>query len=113
MKKVIIAAIASLTIAGGVGSFTEPAHARGGGHWGGGHWGGGHWGGGHWRGGGWGRGWGWGAAGLGLATGLALGAAPYYGAYAYGPYPADCYIQRRWVVNAYGNRVLRNVRVCY
>ena len=50
---------------------------------------------------------------LEFATGLALGAAPYYGAYAYAPYPADCYIQRRWVVNAYGYRVLRNVRVCY
>ena len=78
----------------------------------------GGWHGGHgWHGGGW-R---WG----GFAAGAALGgllATPYYygGPYAYygGPYAyyggpyADCYVTHRWVVNAYGYRVWRRVRVC-
>jgi hypothetical protein len=82
------------------------ADARWGGHW--------HGGGGHWH-GGWG-GWGWGL-GTGLAVGLA--AAPFYGGYGYGPYygaygyGGDCAMQRRWVVNRWGYRVLRWVRVCY
>jgi hypothetical protein len=71
--------------------------------------------GGHW--GGHGGGWGWGGFGLGLGTGLALGAAPYYGGYyGYGPYAydyGDCYIRRQWVVDGYGRRILRRVRVCY
>lgn len=83
------------------------------------HW---HGGGGHW--GGHGGGWGWGGFGLGLGTGLALGAAPYYGGYyGYGPYAYDygggpyayaggCYIRRHWVIDGYGRRILRRVRIC-
>jgi hypothetical protein len=78
------------------------------------HHGGGHWG---------GHGGGWGGFGLGLGTGLAVGAAPYYGGYyGYGPYAyddgayayaGDCYLKRRWVVDEYGRRILRRMRVCY
>ena len=74
----------------------------------------------HWHGGGWhgGGGWGWGGFGLGFGTGLALGAAPYYGGYyGYGPYAYDygpgCHIRHRWVLDGYGHRVWRRVRVCY
>ena len=64
------------------------------GHWGGGHWGGGHWGGGHWGGGYWGwPGFGWGYGG-------------YY------PYAGECYIERHWVTNRHGHRVLRRFYVC-
>src|SRR5689334_813297 len=57
-------------------------------------WGGGGWHGGGWHGGGWhGGGWGWGGLGVGIGTGLLLGAAaaaPYYGGYyGYGPYAYD------------------------
>ena len=70
-----------------------------------------------WRGGGWrGGGWGWGV-GPGFALGLGLGAAPYYayggpyyGSYAYG---GDCVMRRRAVINRWGHRVWRWVRVCY
>jgi hypothetical protein len=59
--------------------------------------------------------------GWGLGTGLALGlaAAPIYGGYGYGPYygaygyGGGCVMQRRWVVNRWGYRVLRWARVCY
>ena len=50
-------------------------------------------------------------------------AAPYYGGYYGGPYyggpyygygyGGGCYITRRWVINRYGHRVWRRVRVCY
>lgn len=56
----------------------------------------------HWHGGGWGPGFG---------AGLAFGAAPYYyrgGPYAYG----DCYIRRQVVINRFGERIVRRVRVC-
>jgi hypothetical protein len=57
-----------------------------------------------WRGGwGWGGwGWGWGPA---FATGVAIGAWPYYG---YG-----CYVRPRVVITRHGHRVVRPVRVCY
>ena len=86
-------------------------HHGWGGH--GGHWGGhgGHWGGGF---------------GPGFVGGLALGAAvggPYYGYYGYdGPYAYDygdyayaapaCYLRREVVVNHWGERIVRRVRVC-
>ena len=74
----------------------------------------------YWRGGGWrGGGWGWGV-GPGFALGLGLGAlgaapyygygGPYYGSYAYG---GDCVMRRRPVINRWGHRVWRWVRVCY
>jgi len=84
-----------------------------------------HWGGGHWHGG---HGWGWGGFGVGLGTGLLVGAAtaPYYGGYyggyygpygpyyAYDPYPdGGCYIRRRLVHDYYGHAYWRRVRVCY
>jgi hypothetical protein len=61
----------------------------------------------HWHhGGGWGPG-----AGFvgGLAVGSAIGAGPYYRSYAY---EGDCYIQRRVVINRFGDRIVRRVRVC-
>jgi hypothetical protein len=75
-----------------------------------------------------GRGWGGYGVGLGVATGLALGAGygygyyddPYYAAYDddgyYGGYAAygagDCWIQRRAVIDEFGYRRIRRVRVC-
>jgi hypothetical protein len=84
--KIVFAAIAAVAIVGTAGS----AHAQ---HWHRGH------------GGGWGPG-----AGFvgGLAVGSAIGAGPYYRSYAY----ADCYIQRRVVINRFGERIVRRVRVC-
>src|SRR3954465_1980865 len=90
---VAVAACAAVSIA----SFAvvTPASAQ---HW--------HGGGGHWHGGGYG----WGP-GVGFATGLAIGAAPYYGApYAYGY--GGCYLRREGIVNRWGERVVRRVRVC-
>jgi hypothetical protein len=66
---------------------------------------------------------GWGGFGPGFVGGLALGAAvggPYYGygyapySYGYGPYAyaGDCYIRRRVVINRFGERIVRRVRVC-
>jgi len=104
------------TIAGATLALPTAADARWGG-WHGGGWHGGGWHGGGWRGGGWrGGGWGWGV-GPGFALGLGLGAAPYYayggpyyGSYAYG---GDCVMRRRAVINRWGHRVWRWVRVCY
>lgn len=113
LRKTVIATAATLAIVGATVAVPGTADARWGGH--------GGWHGGGWRGGGWG----WGGVGLGLGTGLALGLAagpawgygpyyggygPYYGAYAYG---GDCVMRRRWVVNRFGQRVWRWVRVCY
>jgi hypothetical protein len=61
---------------------------------------------------------GWGAAGL--ATGVALATAPYYGyGYGYGypyyndsDYGDDCYLTTRRVVDAWGYVHLRRVQVC-
>jgi hypothetical protein len=104
--RMAITAIAVATIAGTTLALPTAADAR----WGG-------WHGGGWRGGGWrGGGWGWGV-GPGFALGLGLGAAPYYayggpyyGSYAYG---GDCVMRRRAVINRWGHRVWRWVRVCY
>jgi len=77
----------------------------------------------HWRGhGGWHGG--WGGFGPGFVGGLALGAvaAPGYYGYGYGPYahgydgyydggPA-CYVRRHVVINRFGERIVRRVRVC-
>ena len=90
MRKILTAAAAALTLAGGLVATTAPAQAQTRGHGGnfhggsfhGGGWRGGSYRGGYYRGG---SGWGYGAAALG---GLALGAAlasPGYG-YGYGPY---------------------------
>jgi len=100
LRKTVIATAATLAIVGATVAVPGSADARWGGH------------------GGWRGGWGWGGVGLGLGTGLALGLAagpawgygPYYGAYAYG---GDCVMRRRWVVNRFGQRVWRWVRVCY
>jgi hypothetical protein len=103
LRRLAVAVATVCLIGGATVAFPGGANAQ---HWhGGGHWGG------H------GGGWGWGGFGLGLGTGLALGAAPYYGGYyGYGPYAydyGDCYIRRQWVVDGYGRRILRRVRVCY
>ena len=102
LRKIAIAA--AVTIAGTMAALPSVANAQ---H----HW---HGGGGHWHGGG------WGGFGLGVGTGLALGAPYYYGGpYAYdyygGPYAyaGDCVPRRRWVIDRYGHRVLRWTRVCY
>lgn len=107
LRKIAIAAAAAVTIVGATAALPTTADAG----WHGGGWHGGGWHGGGWRGGGWG----WGFA-PGFALGLGLGAAPYYayggpyyGAYAYG----DCVMRRRAVINRWGHRVWRWVRVCY
>jgi hypothetical protein len=91
---VAAAACAVLTLASV--SVSSPAQAQ---HWRGG--------GGHWRGGGYG----WGP-GVGFATGLAIGSAPYYyggGPYAYG---GGCYLRREIMRDRWGHRIIRRVRVC-
>ena len=101
LRKIAIAIAAAVTIVGTTAALPTAADAAWHGH--GGHW---HGGGGHWHGGGW-----------DFGTGLALGfGAPYYGGYyAYDPYPYDggCAMRRRPVINRYGHRVWRWVRVCY
>jgi hypothetical protein len=109
LRRFRMTAAALLVVAGSTMALSGAASAQ---HW---HGGGGHWG---------GQGWGWGGFGLGVGTGLALGAAPYYGGYyGYGPYAYDygdgpysyaggCYVRRQWVVEGYGRRILRRVRVC-
>jgi len=56
---------------------------------------------------------GWGGPGFGIgagiATGLALGGAGYYG---YNNYYAGCYVERRLVVDQWGRQFVRPVRVC-
>ncbi|HEX3408131.1 MAG TPA: hypothetical protein VHS81_12910 [Caulobacteraceae bacterium] len=102
MRKILTAAAAALTLAGGMAATTVPAQAQtrgfhGGGFHGGGFRGGG-WrgGGGHWRGGGGGWGWGVGAGLAGFALGSALASPYYYGpgyyGYDYGPgyYDGGC-----------------------
>lgn len=86
LRKIAIAAAAAVTIAGTTAIFPTAANAQ---HW---HGHGGHW---------------------GFGPGFALGfGGPYYygGPYAYA---GDCTMRRRWVVNRYGQRVWRWVRVCY
>ncbi|MGC1778607.1 MAG: hypothetical protein WBB34_11715 [Xanthobacteraceae bacterium] len=88
MRKILVALVAALTLAGAAVATSGPAEAR----WGGG-----------WHGGGW-RGGGWGAGGFvaGALVGSAL-ASPYYYPYGYSPYygyPSPYYgrpcVWRRW-----------------
>ena len=119
LRKLGLAAAAAVAIAGTTVAVPDVANARWGGGWHGGH-----------------GGFGWGGFGVGVGTEFLLGAAtapywggyyggPYYGygpAYGYGygptyaayggPYTGGCYVTRRWVVNSYGHRVWRRVRVC-
>lgn len=99
MKKLVLAALAAVTIAGSSVAMSGTADAQG-------FHGGRGYGGGYGRGYG-GRGYGGFGIGAGIATGLALGA---YGANRY--YADDCWIQRRVVVDQYGRRYVRPVRVC-
>jgi hypothetical protein len=57
----------------------------------------------------------------GLAAGAVIGSGPYYGGYYGGPYAygggpyaygSGCYIERQVVINRWGHRVIRRVRVC-
>jgi hypothetical protein len=87
MRKILTAAVAALTLAGGMAATTAPVQAQTRGHGGGFHGGGGFRGGGFrgggFRGGGF-RGRGFGAGLAGFALGAAL-ADPYYYGYDYGP----------------------------
>src|SRR5215510_5236786 len=71
-RRFAIAAVTVVAVAGMTAAVPDTANAR---------WGGGGWHGGGWHGGG---GWAWGGFGVGVGTGLLLGAAataPYYGGY--------------------------------
>jgi hypothetical protein len=102
LKKIGLAAVMALTVAGVAFGTAGSAQAQ------------------HWHGGG-GGGFGPGFVG-GLAAGAVIGSGPYYGGgyyggpYAYGggpyAYAGGCYIQRQAVINRYGHRVIRRVRVC-
>ena len=97
LKKVGVAVLAALSIAGATLATTTSAEARYFGH-------------------GWHRGGGWGWGGPAFVGGLALGALatrPYY-ASAYPVYGAygDCVVERRVRHTPYGP-VVRRVRVCY
>ena len=51
----------------------------------------------------------------GLAAGAVIGGGPYYGGGYYGgpyAYGGGCYIERQVVINRFGHRVIRRVRVC-
>jgi hypothetical protein len=51
----------------------------------------------------------------GLAAGAVIGGTPYYGGGYYGgpyAYGGDCYIRRQVIINRWGHRVIRRVRVC-
>ena len=108
LRRIGVAALAALTIAGASLTAAAPASARGFGHGGGGFHGGGFHGGGFGGRGFGGRGFGIGA---GLATGLAIGGIYGYPAYAYSGYDGDCWVQHR-VVYRYGHRVIVPVQVC-
>jgi hypothetical protein len=84
-RRLSIAAAAAIAVAGATTVLPSTAQAR---YW--------HHG---WHGGGWGPGFAFGFGG------------PYYG----GPYAyaGDCVMRRRWVINRWGHRVFRWVRVCY
>jgi hypothetical protein len=99
VKKLAMAALAAVTIAGTSVVASSSADARPGyrGHHGGYH--------GGFRGFRGGRGFGIGA---GIATGLALGGVGYYAYNGYG----GCYLERRVVVDQWGRRFIRPVRVC-
>ena len=123
VKKIAMAALAALTIAGSMVATTTDAEARyrGGGGFRGGY-GGGYYGGGY-RGGYYGgyrgryyggyRGYG---VGAGIATGLAIGALGAGYGYGYGPsygYYDGCIRQRVVGYTYYGRPIVRAVNVCY
>jgi hypothetical protein len=106
LKKIGLAAVMALTVAGVAIGTAGSAQAQ------------------HGHGGGGGGGFGPGFVG-GLAAGAVIGSGPYYGggyyggpyAYGGGPYASyayggGCYIQRQAVINRFGHRVIRRVRVC-
>ncbi len=95
LKKTLLGGMAALTLGATIATTSKPAAAQG---------------------------WGWGL-GAGLLGGFALGTlatrpyygpGPYYGGYAYGPYPPPgCYVAQRPVYDPYGNFAgYRPVRVC-
>jgi hypothetical protein len=98
VKKLGMAALAALTLAGSMVALTGTAEARGG------------WRGGGWHGGGYYRGYGGYGVGLGVATGLALGGA--YGYYGNPYYGGDCWVRNRVYFDQWGRRFVRPVRVC-
>jgi hypothetical protein len=101
MKKLGMAALAAMILAGSMVAMTGTAEAR---------WAGGGWRGGGWHGGGYYRGYGGYGIGLGIASGLALGGAyGYYGAPYYG---GDCWVRNRVYFDQWGRRFVRPVRVC-
>jgi hypothetical protein len=94
LKKIGLAAVMALTVAGAALVTAGSAQAQ---HW-------------HGHGGG---GFGPGFVG-GLAVGAVIGGGYYGGGYYGGPYAygGDCYIQRQAFINRFGHRVIRRVRVC-
>lgn len=109
VRRLAFAAVAAMMIVSGMPAAVSAQDYHGGWHGGGGdHWrGGGNWHGDHdWHGG-------WGGFGLGLLPGFLFG---YGVAHYYAPPPAygpDCVLRRRWLINRWGYRVLRWVRICY
>jgi hypothetical protein len=99
MKKLGMAALAALTIAGTIAVGTTGAEAR--------YYGRGGYHGGYHRGGF--------GIGAGIATGLALGAigGAYYGGYGPGYYNNGCIRNRVVGYTAYGRPIVRPVNVCY
>jgi hypothetical protein len=109
LKKIGLAAVMALTVAGTALVTPGSAQAQHGHAYGGGGFGPGFVG--------------------GLAAGAVIGGGPYYGSgyyggpyaygggpYAYGggpyAYGGGCYIERQVVINRFGHRVIRRVRVC-
>ena len=100
LKKIGLAAVMALTVAGTALVTAGSAQAQHGHGYGGGGFGPGFVG--------------------GFAAGAVIGGGPYYGGYggpyAYGggpyAYGGGCYIERQVVINRFGHRVIRRVRVC-
>ena len=95
LKKIGLAAVMALTVAGTALVTAGSAQAQHGHGYGGGGFGPGFVG--------------------GLAAGAVIGGGPYYGGGYYGgpyAYGGDCYIQRQAFINRFGHRVIRRVRVC-
>jgi|SRR5665811_1099627 hypothetical protein len=95
LKKIGLAAVMALTVAGTALVTAGSAQAQHGHGYGGGGFGPGFVG--------------------GLAAGAVIGGGPYYGGGYYGgpyAYGGGCYIERQVVINRFGHRVIRRVRVC-
>src|SRR5450759_1508293 len=95
LKKIGLAAVMALTVAGTALVTAGSAQAQHGHGYGGGGFGPGFVG--------------------GLAAGAGIGGGPYYGGGYYGgpyAYGGGCYIERQVVINHFGHRVIRRVRVC-